>query len=343
MAPHTDSSGVEFRRVEQQKGAKLHNDQVRAIGTTQRRRPHSYFRRPSLDDEEALAAVHGGGAEDGGEDEEVAEGFGDAFDDAADAGDDDGVGIAAGGAAGVSAALPLPLPERVLDLPPSPGIHQGAAAPLGYHSSGFPIYGNLADLGGASDDGGGEANGGAVYGNVGAGAGGATVRGNTVIMFEAPGGASGGTSTEETTGMQFSEEGIYDNPLEKAGRQDMGEDDGNSWSTDQYNPGIATAQSPQKKAELAAVSAIYKMAVDEGKTEVQPPPTPPKDPFGKPLAVSDDRDAPHPDALSDPDYMQPCLNCKTCPGFLLHRWRKMCLNCRCPRTKHRSREITQRR
>merc|ERR1719272_1933740 len=52
MAPHTDSKGVDFKRAAAQKGGKLHNDQVRVIGTTSRRRPHSYFRRPSLDDDE---------------------------------------------------------------------------------------------------------------------------------------------------------------------------------------------------------------------------------------------------------------------------------------------------
>jgi hypothetical protein len=31
----------------------------------------------------------------------------------------------------------------------------------------------------------------------------------------------------------------------------------------------------------------------------------------------------HPAALEDVDYGQPCLVCKTCPGFMLHRWRKV--------------------
>jgi len=31
----------------------------------------------------------------------------------------------------------------------------------------------------------------------------------------------------------------------------------------------------------------------------------------------------------------PCLNCKDkCPGFQLHYWRKVCLNCRCGKAEH---------
>jgi hypothetical protein len=61
----------------------------------------------------------------------------------------------------------------------------------------------------------------------------------------------------------------------------MGDMETEGWSTDQYNPGVSTTKSPQKQAELAAVSAVYKLAVAEGRTEVEPPPLKPKaEPYG---------------------------------------------------------------
>lgn len=48
-------------------------------------------------------------------------------------------------------------------------------------------------------------------------------------------------------------------------------------------------------------------------------------------------------ATVDADFGQPCLQCKTCPGFTAHPWRKACKWCRCGRTSHRSKEIVERR
>ena len=64
-----------------------------------------------------------------------------------------------------------------------------------------------------------------------------------------------------------------------------------------------TSNSPQKKAALHAASELYRVALEE---EVKSPPKPVGDKFGDRLAVDDDHDAPHPDALSDLDYGQPC-------------------------------------
>lgn len=70
---------------------------------------------------------------------------------------------------------------------------------------------------------------------------------------------------------------------------------------------VATADSPEKKAGLAMTSALH-----DPRRVINP--------FGEKLALSEDHDAPHPDALSDKDYGQPCLTCqKTCPGFFPHR------------------------
>ncbi|KAL4655935.1 prickle-like protein 2 [Arapaima gigas] len=39
--------------------------------------------------------------------------------------------------------------------------------------------------------------------------------------------------------------------------------------------------------------------------------------------------------LDDRDRGQPCAVCgHQCPGFVLHRWRKICLHCKCPREEH---------
>ncbi|KAJ8409287.1 hypothetical protein AAFF_G00234850 [Aldrovandia affinis] len=40
-------------------------------------------------------------------------------------------------------------------------------------------------------------------------------------------------------------------------------------------------------------------------------------------------------ALDDPERGQPCTVCgEQCPGFVLHKWRKICLHCKCPREEH---------
>ncbi|XP_030633607.1 prickle-like protein 2b [Chanos chanos] len=40
-------------------------------------------------------------------------------------------------------------------------------------------------------------------------------------------------------------------------------------------------------------------------------------------------------ALDDPERGQPCNVCgEQCPGFILHKWRKICLHCKCPREEH---------
>ncbi|XP_045716639.1 prickle planar cell polarity protein 3 isoform X2 [Phyllostomus hastatus] len=42
-----------------------------------------------------------------------------------------------------------------------------------------------------------------------------------------------------------------------------------------------------------------------------------------------------PPEAEDPDRGQPCNSCREqCPGFLLHRWRKICQHCKCPREEH---------
>ncbi|XP_036918371.1 prickle planar cell polarity protein 3 isoform X1 [Sturnira hondurensis] len=42
-----------------------------------------------------------------------------------------------------------------------------------------------------------------------------------------------------------------------------------------------------------------------------------------------------PPEAEDPDRGQPCNFCREqCPGFLLHRWRKICQHCKCPREEH---------
>ncbi|KAM6151839.1 prickle planar cell polarity protein 3 [Rhynchocyon petersi] len=47
------------------------------------------------------------------------------------------------------------------------------------------------------------------------------------------------------------------------------------------------------------------------------------------------RSARAPPEVKDPDRGQPCNSCREqCPGFLLHRWRKICQHCKCPREEH---------
>uniref|UniRef100_A0A3B4CD82 Prickle homolog 2b n=2 Tax=Pygocentrus nattereri TaxID=42514 RepID=A0A3B4CD82_PYGNA len=45
--------------------------------------------------------------------------------------------------------------------------------------------------------------------------------------------------------------------------------------------------------------------------------------------------SPQPTALDDPERGQPCNVCgEQCPGFVVHKWRKICLHCKCPREDH---------
>ncbi|XP_043108587.1 prickle-like protein 2b isoform X2 [Puntigrus tetrazona] len=42
-----------------------------------------------------------------------------------------------------------------------------------------------------------------------------------------------------------------------------------------------------------------------------------------------------PTVLDDLERGQPCTACgEQCPGFVLHKWRKICLHCKCPREEH---------
>jgi len=97
--------------------------------------------RPSLDDDELVKAIGGGGAAAVADaDEEGIDGFGDAFDEEAEEGAADG-GDGGSGRRGSVELGALAAPEEIPTSPlAGPSKLQGAA-PLGYHSSGFPIYG----------------------------------------------------------------------------------------------------------------------------------------------------------------------------------------------------------
>ncbi|TFK11591.1 collagen alpha-1(XXIV) chain [Platysternon megacephalum] len=42
-----------------------------------------------------------------------------------------------------------------------------------------------------------------------------------------------------------------------------------------------------------------------------------------------------PTAVGEPERGQPCNACgDQCPGFALHKWRKICLHCKCPQEEH---------
>lgn len=92
--------------------------------------------------------------------------------------------------------------------------------------------------------------------------------------------------------------------------------------------------SSEKKKYLERASRIYNNDVAAGLS---------KDPVLKPQGSQKIDSGPNIAAMEDEDYGQPCMKCKTCPGFILHPWRKNCQMCGCPRTNHRSKEVTRRR
>eukprot|EP00039_Didymoeca_costata_P016689 m.303548 g.303548 ORF g.303548 m.303548 type:complete len:776 (+) comp16435_c0_seq100:243-2570(+) len=188
------------------------------------------------------------------------------------------------------------------------------AEPKGYHASGFPIYGNLAGYYNAlSEDGGQE-----------------PPNKQPPPIPDAEPTYNMPTPVEEDpefnaqaeNKMKYSEEMVYEYPNQE--RQD-----GNEWTAD---------QAAANKAEISQISARHSKDIKDGLADKNPMKA-----FGDPLKNENVYDAPHPDSLSDRDYGQPCLTCQSCPGWIMHRWRKVCQTCRCPRINHRSREITERR
>eukprot|EP00037_Helgoeca_nana_P025522 m.280818 g.280818 ORF g.280818 m.280818 type:complete len:851 (-) comp26976_c1_seq11:121-2673(-) len=318
LLPKLDAEGVEFRRFREAKGhGRRVNDQIRGERKGERRLSFTSFRKRSSDS---------------GPDGPGSPGTADADDDDDDDGDDGG---------GVFDA-----PE--IDVA-GPVTHSGEES-SGYHESGHPIYGNLpgyyADS--AASGGGGAAvveapvklrSGEKVQYtavSVGSSAQAATRKRNSGLERVASG-SSGAVfvtgqasdSAKTTLPMTFSSEETYDNPAVASAAFKSG--------TDGFLPGSAydmsgTSEPPHSPRAVSS---------DQYNTDVRNGLVDPMQATAASLASLDL--SPHPAALEDVDYGQPCQTCKTCPGFMLHRWRKVCQMCRCSRMNHRSKEITERR
>eukprot|EP00041_Stephanoeca_diplocostata_P004598 m.47471 g.47471 ORF g.47471 m.47471 type:complete len:792 (-) comp15225_c0_seq4:93-2468(-) len=138
--------------------------------------------------------------------------------------------------------------------------------------------------------------------------------------------------------MQYSEEGTYDNPGVVAGMRpdDFVVGDGQTLPGTHYDMS-APLTGPPGAAPISPRAAESQRMNDQVRNAKVDPMQ----------ATADHMQAldlsPHPAALEDRDYGQPCQKCTTCPGFILHRWRKVCQMCQCTRFHHRSREVSERR